>query len=351
MDIRAKKQLVQQNIYNCKFGIYKNFQLGRTQKNFFSGNLNLAPPYEFCSVEVMGTHPIDTAYGYHTQGFHPAVFTLVTPEFPGDNINTWEGFKDDFFFLRTNINLSFNSFNLYPLKDSEVTYAPAVYVIRNGDMQFLEPSHVFKLSVIVGSLKPNPELIQGNLNLDSYANLIQLIETVFQTAYLGGNDVLILNDCGCLLDAYPVDDVIDVINGSIYKYGHLFKHVVVSIHVTSQSAMGYCSKIAHRIVRPQQLLNEYMQENIGRQSELTTLTNNLNNLNTQFGTMGQIHQHAQTIQAINPAQSNPAQSNPAQSNPAQSDQEDMGLLERLAQLTKIMDKNKPKVVHDYEISN
>jgi hypothetical protein len=262
MDIRNKKHLIQQNIYYCKFGIYKALPISKSQKNFFNCNLSIAPPYEYCNVDVKSIHAFDTAYEYVRSGYKPAVLNLVSQDFSGDNMNSCDGFKDEFVFIRSNINQTLTGFNLFPLKGTEVVYAPIVHIIRNDSMQMLHPTQIYKVSVVTASLKKDPILVSGSINFDDYTSTAQLLETIFQTAHLGGNDVLILNDFGCINDNYPVDDVIDLMNGCIYKYGHLFKHVVVSVYVTSQASMGYFSKINAGIVRPQSFFNEYMQTNL-----------------------------------------------------------------------------------------
>ena len=266
MDIRIKKNLIQQNIYACKFGIYRGIPISKTQKNFFTYNINIAPPYEYCNVEVNNAHIIDIAYQYFKYGYRPVILNIVSEDFIGDNMNSCEGYKDELIFIRTNINQTTNGFNLFPLK-TEVAYAPIVHIIRNDNMQLVPPNQLGKISVISASIKKNPQLVNNNINIDDYTTCSQLLETIFQTAYLGGNDVLILGDFGCITDNYPVDDIIDIMNGCIYKYGHLFKNITVSIYVTSQATMGYYSKFSEKIVRPQSYLNEYMQTNLLNQPD------------------------------------------------------------------------------------
>lgn len=260
MDIRVKKQLVQSNIYNCKFGMYKILPIGKTQKNFYSFNFALAPPYEYCNVEVKPIHILETSYEYVKQGFKTVMLTLVDSEFTMNNNNAFEYFRDEQIFFRTNINAALLGFNLLPVKGTEALYSPIIHIIRNDNMQLLRPSDVVKVAIITASLKRNPVLIADHINLDDYMTTVQLLETIFQTAHLAGNEVLVLNDFGCISDGYPVNDVIDIINGCIYKYGHLFRHIVIAINVTSQATMGYYSKINDGIVRPQAFLNEFVPQ-------------------------------------------------------------------------------------------
>jgi len=261
MDIRTKKRLIQDNIFACKYGIYKGLSVGRTQKNFFNYNVNMAPPCEYCNVDVRNTHILDTAYSYLCKGFKPVILNIVSDEYNGGNIYQADGFSDELIFFRTNINQTTSGFNLYPVSGSEVTYAPIVHIIRNDNLQLLHPSQISKISVITASLKKNPKLIDGHINIDDYSISNQCMESIFQTAFKANHDVLILNDFGCISDNYPVDDVIDMINSCIYKYGHLFKYVVVSIHVVNQGTMSYFTRMNTKIIRPQIYLSEYMQSN------------------------------------------------------------------------------------------
>src|SRR5438093_189454 len=83
------------------------------------------------------------------------------------------------------------------------------------NLQLLHQSQVSRLSVITAAPKKSPPLVEGSLNTDDYSTTTQLIEAIFQTAYLGGNNVLVLGDFG-FADGYPVDDIVDIVNGCIY---------------------------------------------------------------------------------------------------------------------------------------
>ena len=258
MDNRAKKRLVDENIRLCKFGVYKKLTGPKSTKKFYDDNFNIAPPFEFCTVDTSMSHPLDTAYEYLCKGFKPIVVNLVSPEYTYEGTYSFTGFHDEMIYFRTNISLFLEGFSLFPLADSESLYTPTVHIIRNSDLMVLHTDEAAKckLSLITSALRSNPPLVKSNLNIEDYHNTKYLLETIFQTAYNAQNDVLILPDFGCVHDKYPIDDIIDLINGCIYKYGHLFKYVIVSIFVSSQATMGYFNKFKSKLVKPQDFLHD-----------------------------------------------------------------------------------------------
>src|SRR5437868_12488549 len=113
MDLRVRKYLVQQNIYTCKFGVYQNFPIMKSQKNFYNENFNISPPYTYANVVINTKHPIDVAYDFTKIGNKPAIVNTVTRDFSGTNLDSCEGFLDPFMNIRTSFNKTVNSFNLF----------------------------------------------------------------------------------------------------------------------------------------------------------------------------------------------------------------------------------------------
>jgi hypothetical protein len=258
MNQRLKKSLVQQNIYTCKYGIYKSLTVPKSQKNFFNDNFIIAPPYKYCDVHIISNHSLNIAYNYSSKGFTPVVINIVKPDFNASNLDACEGFKDELMNIRTNFNKTLNIFDLFPVHETATVYAPKVYVIRDDNMQNIHPSLLHKISMITCSLKNNPTLINNNLIPEEYQNLKKLIETIFQTAKLGNNDTIVLNDFGCMTDNYPIEDIIDIINICICKYGHLFKNIIIGIPIKDQSSHGFFNKFNTDLIKPQNYYNEYI---------------------------------------------------------------------------------------------
>lgn len=276
-DFRIKKNMIRENILACKFGIYKNLTTVRSIKCFYNDNYNIAPPFEYATVEIKMQHPIDVAYSFLKIGFKPVIINFVSYEFTGGNIESNDGIKDEMMNIRTSFNKTINplnSLNLFPLKDSEVIYAPIVYIIRNSNLQLIYPTQVCNISMITAPIKKEPELMQNNLSTSDYILIKQTIETIFQTANAANNDVIILNDCGVISCNYPIDDIIDIINSCIYKYGHLFKFILIAIFANRQNAIGYCNKFDTSLIKPQTLLEEgKILFNINKYGQMNTENN------------------------------------------------------------------------------
>ena len=258
MDLKQRKIFIQQNTYGCKFGIYQKLPIMKSQKNFYNENFNVAPPYEYCSVTVRHSHPIDIAYEFSQMGDKPVVVNTVSSDFNASNLDACEGFKDYNMNLRTSFVKTVNALNLFPLNGLEVVYAPRVYIIRDDVMNPIPVPNVGKMSMITVSLIDELKLQKKHFQIDDYVKVSQIIETIFQTAIIGGNDVLIFNDIGCKTNNYPVEDVVDIINGCIYKYGHMFKHVVIGLFVRNQAELGYNSYFNEHIIHPQKYIQEYI---------------------------------------------------------------------------------------------
>lgn len=286
MDPRMKKKLMQETIYHCRYGVYTKLPMATTNKLFYNDNFPIPPVYIYCDVDVVKTHPIDAAYEYIKKGCKPVIIINVDEDFAGNNIENSEGIKDPLMNIRTNfckmINTTYlSSHNLLPITGPEILFSPSGYIIRGPNMNFLNPAHVLKTPIITAPLRNTKDIeykrnIMMNRNrntnnntnntnpitfdVDTYNFMNNVIETIFQTAAIAKADTIILNDLGCKTDGYPVEYIANIINGCIYKYGHLFKNVVIALNVQSSVDMGYDSKFKELLVRPQKYIIEYIQE-------------------------------------------------------------------------------------------
>jgi len=280
MNNQTKKFLVHQNIYACRFSIFKNLPVLKSQKNFYNENFNITPPYEYANVQVNKvSHPLDVAYEYIKMGCKPVIINTVTENFSGTNIDVCEGFIDPMINIRTSFNNTLNVSTLLPLKYGEAMYAPVAYIIRRGDnMQMLTSQQVIKISIITLVAAEEINTSKKKFKFDDYVKILQQMETAFQTAILGGNDTIIFNDFGCKSNNYPLDDIINMFNGCIYKYGHMIRNIIIAPFVTKQAEMGYASGFEDKIVRPQHFIQEYMQK---EKIVMDELQHNLSNINEQ----------------------------------------------------------------------
>lgn len=259
LNAKTKKGLMQHNIYECKHKTYKNLPITKSQKFFYNDNFTIAPPYKYCDVDVRPAHQLDIAYEFASNNFAPVVLNIVEPNFVSENIDSCENFKDPLINIRTNlIKCMEQSFGIFPLNEYDVLYTPVSYVIRNENLQFIAPQQLKKMSMITVSIKKYSGTKQ-KLDIPEYFLMKQMIECIFQAAS-HNNDVLIVNDTGFITDNYPIDDIIDIYNLCITKYGHLFKYVVFAIPIKNQSTMGYINKMNTHILRPQLFIQEFLEK-------------------------------------------------------------------------------------------
>jgi len=255
MDPRKKKFLVKETLYLCRMGIYRNLTIYKPQKNYYSDSLKFDPPHEYCIVQVKREHSLDIAYEYFKKGMRPIVINGIDENFDKESsvVNSCEGFIDPMMNIRTSFNAIVKEFDLFPLQDYDVIYMPMTYIIRNESLHNVDINVVGKVSMITVLINKIE-----TMTFDEYDTISKKIETIFQTACLGNNDVLILNDLGCKTNKFPVEDLIDLLNYNIYKYGHLFKHIIIGADVKSKSDEIFYEKISKNIIYPQKYIDEFI---------------------------------------------------------------------------------------------
>ncbi len=290
MDTKFKKSTVMQNNYICKFGPLQNKTNYTSYKNQFNDNYSVGVPLAFCDVFVIKLHPLTIAREFVSCGLKPVYVNLVNENYTDHNIENLEGVYDEIANLRTNFQCISRLNNNFPPKEEEVIYTPQVMIIRD-EMLNISLNNIFTLSFItVGMKKSDYEILaykenDGNsssessddddssensekeiknvkliFSVDTYLILKNKIELIFQTAHFAGNNVIIFNDFGCIIDELPVDDIIDIFNSCILKYGHLFKQIVFAIFVRTQNDQNIHDKFLEQIFKPQDVLNNENEE-------------------------------------------------------------------------------------------
>lgn len=254
MDTRTKKTLLTQNIQQCKYGHYANIPVFMSNKFHYDSKFNLGEPINYCDVYVLHKHPLLIVKEMKLKGHNPAVLSIVSNSFDGSNLDTFEGFHDDYLNLRTNYCKTIGQVS-YPLQVSDILYTKNLYVIRDENMLFLHPSNFYSFNHIVASPIENPKLYKKKLKLDDYILIKELIETIFQSAILDNNDVLILNDFGCKYNKIPLQDIIYLYNMNILKYGHFFKYIIIATPLVDQADKDLYLLFEKEIIKPQNLIN------------------------------------------------------------------------------------------------
>jgi hypothetical protein len=286
MDTKFKKNIVMQNNYICKFGPLQNKTNYTSYKNQFNENYSVGVPLNFCDVFVVKLHPLTIAREFVNCNLKPVMVNLINDKYTDHNIENLEGVYDEILNMRTNFQCISRQNNNFPPREEEVIYTPQVMVIRD-EMLNIAINNIFTVSFITASLKKSDyEILAYKENDDSDSDsssntenseediknikLIFSVETylifknklelIFQTAHFAGNNVIIFNDFGCLIDELPVDDIVDIFNSCILKYGHLFKQIIFAIFVRTPIEQTIHDKFLEGIFKPQDVLNNENEE-------------------------------------------------------------------------------------------
>lgn len=251
MDKKVRKELVMQNNYMCKYGPLKQLQLVKPIKNYYNHEFYINVSTNFSDVYVKPIHSLALAKEFVKNGLNPVIVSTVSKEFDGNNIDNSNGLHDYIINVKTNFATSVVS-NMYPLKHTEVIYTKYIHVIRDDTLQ-INSNDIFRTSLIMANPIQDPVLVDTTMNLNNYFETKELIETIFQTAQTGGHDVIIFGDFGCKHTNCPVNELVDIFNMMILKYGYYFKFVIFGIPVMDASDAAINAYFNKEIVKPQNL--------------------------------------------------------------------------------------------------
>lgn len=283
MDTKYKKNIIMQNNYICKFGPLQNKTVYTSYRNQFNENYSVGIPLNFCDVFVVKLHPLTIAREFFNCNLKPVLINLVTEKYTDHNIENLEGVYDEILNMRTNFQCISKQNNNFPPKEDEVIYTPQVMVIRD---EFLNVAinNIFTVSFITVTSKKsdysilaykekededsdssttsssnsensNNKNIKLIFSVDTYLIFKNKVELIFQTAHFAGNNVIIFNDYGCIFDELPIDDVINIFNSCIFKYGHLFKQIVFAIFVRTPVEQLIHDQFLEKLFKPQDVIN------------------------------------------------------------------------------------------------
>jgi hypothetical protein len=252
MDTKTTQFFIKENLLVCRTGKIKN--LIPKSKSFevaYDPNFRLSKSNKYANVYVQNIHPLLLARDLKAkQKMKPVFLHMIPAEFDGTNWSAFKSMREDFFNIRTNFCSTIT--NLYPIK-SCIIYNSNLCILRDDGCN-INPKVFTKLNFITASI--------NNLNLDenndiksseSYLYLVELVESMFQSAIIAGNDVIILTDLCCKSHGLQVSDLVDIYNARIIKYCSMFKCIFISISIDDKEdelIYSYCHK---NIIRPQEI--------------------------------------------------------------------------------------------------
>jgi hypothetical protein len=256
MDIKSKKNYITQNNYQCRFGTYKNLVSFPPKKFYYDPHFNLDDDSitNICDVYIKHLHPLLLIKELRDKGLNPAVVSSVTNKYDAENLDTYEGFLDEYLLLRTNYCKTIMP-HIYPLHGPEVLYNHNLSIVRNETLNFITESNLISnFNQMIISPIENPKLHKNKLKMSEYFLTKELVENIFQTAILSKNDVLILNDLSCKHTKIPLEDIAYIYNNTILKYGHFFKLIIIAIPLYDPADRAIYSFFDKYIIKPQSLV-------------------------------------------------------------------------------------------------
>lgn len=261
---KTKQYWINQNISQSKFGNYAPCVTGPCIKNQYNASFNIGQIDSICEVEVLNFHVIDIVEDYCAHGFNaglkdnwvnPVALCTVGHEFIASNFTKSENIRDEYYALRTNLNIITKNNNPFPIKNTECTYNRFITVIRDDKMQPIQDkNNIYRFGLIIAAPIFKPTLLSDSeMSSTNFIQTLATIETVFQTAIAGGHNVLLLTPFGNTEDEVPPEDIVEIYNMCIFKYGHRFKKIIIGVPLWCGE---YLFDLFNKnIVRPQDIID------------------------------------------------------------------------------------------------
>jgi hypothetical protein len=186
---------------------------------------------------------------------------------------------DEILNLRSNFQCISKHNNNFPIKSNEVYYTKEVLIIRDEQLNAITDFNNMFIIPFITILSNNENYtylaykynnsdndsnddsdtdtdknIKKTFTLKTYSHFKEKIELIFQTAHKAENDIIIFNDFGCLIDELPINDIIDIFNLCILKYGHLFKQIIFALNVYTQKGEEIFNIFNNKILKPQDIV-------------------------------------------------------------------------------------------------
>lgn len=181
------------------------------------------------SVIVCNEDTAMAAYRLHDQGLNPLILNFASDKRPGGGCYNGARAQEECLFYRSLYHLTLTE-NMYPLGSYEVVYSPSVPFFRDTD--FRKISKVRKLACLAVAAVRHPDLTDDKTAylLPHDKELMRLkIEAVFHVAAKHKHKALVLGAFGCGAFGNPPEQVAQMFQDAIAKYGHSFSHLIFAI--------------------------------------------------------------------------------------------------------------------------
>ena len=179
-------------------------------------------------IEIFPCDCLDAAKYLKMKGYNPVVLNMTDVNLPGGGIEIGGYDQEESLFCRSNYFKTLNlETGLYPINKAECIYSPNVFICRNSNLNIhIDP---FYISFIASAAIKEPKLIDNKFTKGDYDLTFKKIEVIFQVANFKKHDSLVLSSFGCGAYKNPKEEITEIFNNCIKKYGHLFKFIIFAI--------------------------------------------------------------------------------------------------------------------------
>lgn len=245
MDTKSKNDIISENIYKCRYGFLQSIIVDKSVKIKYDNNFLLRDFTDYTDVHVKSVHSLILVKELIKK--NPVIVNIVSSEFDGSALSLF----DDFLAMKTNFCQCISS-ELFPISKN-IIYTPFISIIRDEEFK-INIKSIVTSAMITASLVVNPRIIEKKyMNLTDHTNTIEIIETIFQTCIKAGHDTIIFGNLACKYNKIPFEDIVDILNLSILKYGGSFKYIYFAIPRIDQFDALQYDYFFKKIIRPQEL--------------------------------------------------------------------------------------------------
>ncbi len=258
MDNKSKKDIIMYNNYVCKYGFLINKTDYKTYRNMYMDEYNCGRPNTFCDVYVFKLHPLIIAKEYTKNNTKPTLVNIISEKFKDENIDNVNEVYDEKLNLRSNF-ITITKHNNDLIRENESLYTPNVIIMRDENLNIINEYFTVSFITLLGIDNYDYVYTKNKkklFNTNTYIKIKQLIELIFQTAHVSGSRVIIFGDIGCSKYKLPCDQIIDIINFCILKYGHLYKNICFCHDVKTPEENIIYNMFLENIIKPQNLASD-----------------------------------------------------------------------------------------------
>ena len=162
--------------------------------------------------------------------YNPMILNFASDKRPGGGCYNGSMAQEESLFYRSLYHLSLPQ-NMYPLKAFEAIYSPDVAFIRDLEYKIIPPKYISCLAIpaIRHPQFPDHTNTKQIYSAADRETMTAKIEAVFKIAAEYKHDALVLGAFGCGVFRNPPEEVANIFDGAIKKYGGHFKKIVFAI--------------------------------------------------------------------------------------------------------------------------